>query len=259
MTTMRKFPGYTCCNRRLLVHIPPQRGHESRFHGACLRGERLLGPSSFQAPTAAALPGLGATVTSHPGDILKGASQHELWVGRTSTSAVLTHLLHNVREIRGRSSSGVRKSIYLQVGRFSEPLSGKWYVRHLSFLFCFLFLAMLRHCPIPRFSSSGAQRKMPNVSCNKEKTLHVPPESQALNPADSKDIATESLPPQKVLKIFSINIIAQGLPFYRRRVSVVHIQPVAEFGFGRSGNARGHRTRLPLFTLVGVAFIAACL
>lgn len=91
---------------------------------------------------------------------------------------------------------------------------------------------MLRHCPIPRFSSSGAQRKMPNVSCNKDKTLHVPPESQALNPADSKDIATESLPPQKLLKIFSINIIAQGLPFYRRRVSVVQIQPVTEFGFG---------------------------
>lgn len=153
MTTMRKFPGYTCCNRRLLVHIPPQRGHESRFHGACLRGERLLGPSSFQAPTAAALPGLGATVTSHPGDILKGASQHELWVGRTSTSAVLTHLLHNVREIRGRSSSGVRKSIYLQVGRFSEPLSGKWYVRHLFLSFsvsCFLQCCGIALFPVSR-------------------------------------------------------------------------------------------------------------
>lgn len=118
-----------------------------------LRGERLLGPSSFQAPTAAALPGLGATVTSHPGDILKGASQHELWVGRSSTSAVLTHLLHNVREIRGRSSSGVRKSIYLQVGRFSEPLSGKWYVRHLFLSFsvsCFLQCCGIALFPVSR-------------------------------------------------------------------------------------------------------------
>lgn len=83
---------------------------------------------------------------------------------------------------------------------------------------------MLRHCPIPRFSSSGARKKMPNVTCGKEKTLHITPESQALNLAESKDIAAESLPPQKVLKIFSINIIAQGLPFCRRRVSAVSLQ-----------------------------------
>lgn len=64
---------------------------------------------------------------------------------------------------------------------------------------------------------------MPNVACGKDKTLHVPLESQELNQADPKDVAAESLPPQKVLKIFSINIIAQGLPFCRRRVSIVHI------------------------------------
>lgn len=77
---------------------------------------------------------------------------------------------------------------------------------------------MLRHCPIPRFSSGGARKKMPN---GKEKTLHVPLESQALDLADTKDVVPEPLPPQKVLKIFSINIIAQGLPFCRRRVSTV--------------------------------------
>lgn len=79
---------------------------------------------------------------------------------------------------------------------------------------------MLRHCPIPRFSSSGARRKMPNVACGKEKTLHVPLESKPLDLADPKDVTKDPLPPQKVLKIFSINIIAQGLPFCRRRVSV---------------------------------------
>lgn len=91
---------------------------------------------------------------------------------------------------------------------------------------------MLRHCPIPRFSSSGARRKMPNVVCGKEKTLHVPMESQAIDLADPKDVASEPLPPQKVLKIFSINIIAQGLPFCRRRVSIVYTTSVIRFGFG---------------------------
>lgn len=61
---------------------------------------------------------------------------------------------------------------------------------------------------------------MPNAACGKE-TLHVPLENQPLNPADPKDVVREPLPPQKVLKIFSINIIAQGLPFCRRRVSIV--------------------------------------
>lgn len=79
---------------------------------------------------------------------------------------------------------------------------------------------MLRHCPIARFSSSGARKKMPNAACGKE-TLHVPLESQPLDLADSKDVVREPLPPQKVLKIFSINIIAQGLPFCRRRVSIL--------------------------------------
>lgn len=77
---------------------------------------------------------------------------------------------------------------------------------------------MLRHCPIPRFSSGGARKKMSN---GKEKTLRVPLESQPLDRADTKDVIPEPLPPQKVLKIFSINIIAQGLPFCRRRVSTV--------------------------------------
>ncbi|MEQ2213355.1 hypothetical protein XENOCAPTIV_013578 [Xenoophorus captivus] len=83
---------------------------------------------------------------------------------------------------------------------------------------------MLRHCPIPRFSSSGARTKMPNAAPGKEKALHNPKESQTLDLADPKDIATKSIPPQKVLKIFSINIIAQGLPFCRRRVSAVRHQ-----------------------------------
>lgn len=75
---------------------------------------------------------------------------------------------------------------------------------------------MLRHCPIPRFSS-GARKKMPNVAFGKEKaSSREPPEKQP--PA-------EPLPPQKVLKMFSINIIAQGLPFCRRRVSIVRIRP----------------------------------
>lgn len=70
---------------------------------------------------------------------------------------------------------------------------------------------------------------MPNVACGKGKTLHVPLENQPLSLADPKDVTTEPLPPQKVLKIFSINIIAQGLPFCRRRVSIVRIRPVISF------------------------------
>lgn len=87
---------------------------------------------------------------------------------------------------------------------------------------------MLRHCPIPRFSSSGARRKTPNAACEKKKTLHVPLESQALDLADPKDAVAEPLPPQKVLKIFSINIIAQGLPFCHRRVSIIPISLVVQ-------------------------------
>ncbi|XP_029297095.1 F-box/WD repeat-containing protein 7 isoform X5 [Cottoperca gobio] len=77
---------------------------------------------------------------------------------------------------------------------------------------------MLRHCPISRFSS-GARRKMPNVAFGKEKTSSDRLlEKQPLDRADPKDVPPEPLPPQKVLKIFSINIIAQGLPFCRRRM-----------------------------------------
>lgn len=69
---------------------------------------------------------------------------------------------------------------------------------------------------------------MPTAVCVKE-TSHVPPENQPLDAADAKDVAKEQLPHQKVLKIFSINIIAQGLPFCRRRVSGVHRRTVACF------------------------------
>lgn len=61
---------------------------------------------------------------------------------------------------------------------------------------------------------------MQNGARGKE-TLHIPLEGQPLDLADPKNVAREQLPPQKVLKIFSINIIAQGLPFCRRRVSIV--------------------------------------
>lgn len=87
---------------------------------------------------------------------------------------------------------------------------------------------MLRHCPIPRFSSSGARRKMPAAVCGKE-TSPLPPGDRPLGPADPEDVAKEQLPPQKILKIFSINIIAQGLPFCRRRVSVACSRTVARF------------------------------
>lgn len=55
---------------------------------------------------------------------------------------------------------------------------------------------------------------MPTAVCGKEAS-QAPPEE----PAEAEDVAKGPLPPQKVLKIFSINIIAQGLPFCRRRVS----------------------------------------
>lgn len=76
MTTMRKLSGPVGCVRRLLGRIPPPTGQRSRFHSARLRGCGRVGPSSFfKALTAAALSGLGATVTSHHRDILKVASQ----------------------------------------------------------------------------------------------------------------------------------------------------------------------------------------
>lgn len=64
---------------------------------------------------------------------------------------------------------------------------------------------------------------MPTAVSGKDAS-HVQPENQPLDPADAKDVAKEQLPPQKVLKIFSINIIAQGLPFCRRRVSTARCQ-----------------------------------
>lgn len=88
---------------------------------------------------------------------------------------------------------------------------------------------MLRHCPIPLFASSGSRKKMPKAS-GKEKAPLAIPESQALDiVADPKvvvKVAKEPpLPPQKVLRIFSINIITQGLPFCRRRVSAAGLGP----------------------------------
>lgn len=67
---------------------------------------------------------------------------------------------------------------------------------------------------------------MSNDASGKEKALLVPLECKAGNLADPKDVAREPLPPHKVLKIFSINIIAQGLPFCRRRVSIITVRPV---------------------------------
>ena len=60
---------------------------------------------------------------------------------------------------------------------------------------------------------------MPKASSGKEKAPQAPLESKGRDLADTKEVAKEPLPTQKVLKIFSINIIAQGLPFCRRRVS----------------------------------------
>lgn len=100
MTTMRKHPGHVRHAGWLLVHIPTPSGSWEQIP-QCLSegGADWAGPSSFQALTAAAPPGFGATVTSHPGDILKGASQNrdKLWVGRRkgSASSVLICLLED--------------------------------------------------------------------------------------------------------------------------------------------------------------------
>ncbi|KAJ3614069.1 hypothetical protein NHX12_017646 [Muraenolepis orangiensis] len=80
---------------------------------------------------------------------------------------------------------------------------------------------MLRHCPIARFSS-GARKKMSKEDAKKEKEKEKAnlAESRALHLAEPEDVAEEHAYPQKVLKIFNINIIAQGLPFCRRRKGV---------------------------------------
>lgn len=49
------------------------------------------------------------------------------------------------------------------------------------------------------------------------------PVNHGLVPVDL-NTAKESLPQQTVMKIFSISIIAQGLPFCRRRVSLSHLK-----------------------------------
>lgn len=49
------------------------------------------------------------------------------------------------------------------------------------------------------------------------------PVNHGLVPVDL-NTAKESLPHQTVMKIFSISIIAQGLPFCRRRVSLSHLK-----------------------------------
>ena len=57
-------------------------------------------------------------------------------------------------------------------------------------------------------------------------------ESRALHLAEPKDVSEEHVHPQKVLKIFSINIIAQGLPFCRRRVSLWSTGPHFQLPYG---------------------------
>lgn len=49
------------------------------------------------------------------------------------------------------------------------------------------------------------------------------PVNHGLVPVDL-NTTKESLPHQAVMKIFSISIIAQGLPFCRRRVSLSHLR-----------------------------------
>lgn len=49
--------------------------------------------------------------------------------------------------------------------------------------------------------------------------------NHGLVPVDFKS-TKEPLPHQTVMKIFSISIIAQGLPFCRRRVSLTHLKNV---------------------------------
>lgn len=52
--------------------------------------------------------------------------------------------------------------------------------------------------------------------------------NHGLLPADLKS-AKEPLPHQTVMKIFSISIIAQGLPFCRRRVSPAYLEKMNVF------------------------------
>ncbi|CAL8235452.1 unnamed protein product [Boreogadus saida] len=59
------------------------------------------------------------------------------------------------------------------------------------------------------------RRKMSKEEAKREKASQA--ESRALHLAEPKDVSEEHVHPQKVLKIFSINIITQGLPFCRRR------------------------------------------
>lgn len=98
-------------------------------------GRGWVGPSSFQALTAAAPPGLGATVTSHPRDILKGASQQgdEFWVGRCrgSANAVL------IRPPWGEDTTLISEKLSAcdnSRPAFGAP-SGIWSIRR-SFLQC---------------------------------------------------------------------------------------------------------------------------
>lgn len=121
---------------------------------------------------------------------------------------------------------------------------------------------MLRHCPITRFSSSGARRKMPTAACGKE-TSQVPPEDPPPDPAEAKDVAKGPLPPQKVLKIFSINIIAQGLPFCRRRVSTAccgtTAPPPPSISPQKWANVKGHRAKAGRFIYFHGKYPLQCL
>lgn len=137
MTTMRKLPG----------HVSRDDWWYTFHHQEVMRadstvpvwgGRGWVGPSSFQALTAAALPGFGATVTSHPRDILKGASQQgdEFWVDRcgASASAVVIYLqtsfnVHRRFLIHLRKLSAYDKPVF-----WVPP--GIWSIRQPAFLQC---------------------------------------------------------------------------------------------------------------------------
>ncbi|MFT7807577.1 F-box/WD repeat-containing protein 7 isoform X1 [Arapaima gigas] len=84
---------------------------------------------------------------------------------------------------------------------------------------------MLRHCPIPGFATAGPRRKTPKAATASAAPLEMAPVGPSLELADLAEAGKEPLPQHKVLKIFSINIIAQGLPFCRRRAEPVRLVP----------------------------------
>ncbi|KAJ8399213.1 hypothetical protein AAFF_G00412510 [Aldrovandia affinis] len=90
---------------------------------------------------------------------------------------------------------------------------------------------MLRHCRIPGFAAASPRRKMPKAAAEKEKPSSPGPGSDP-QPGYPAASGLEAPPPQKVLRIFSINIITQGLPFCRRRGANVSWSIFATLGPG---------------------------